>query len=213
MLFLELHFKLATRRSSDSIKSEAGESKKAEAKPQQQEDVQQRKKSEATEKLRFDKMLKEVVRKEANLDNRLNDLKQMYELNRYDELLTRLKDAESKNEYLAKLVTQLEAKRSINSGFKPTAATTAVDNNANSSTKSTNGVKVISVEQIFSLEPLMVKTAENEEPRAPTSEESEILVKNLFALYKQQKQQVKKHKYLYYILTGIKHVSLIRLVT
>jgi hypothetical protein len=33
-------------------------------------------------------------------------------------LLTRLRDAESKNEYLTNLITQLQTKRNINSGFR-----------------------------------------------------------------------------------------------
>lgn len=67
------------------------------------------------QKVRFDRLLKELSRKEPDLDKRIGDLKQMYELDRYDELSTRLKDAESKNEYLVKLIAELEAKNSQSS--------------------------------------------------------------------------------------------------
>jgi hypothetical protein len=65
----------------------------------------------------FDKALKEAS-KEPNLDKRLADLKQSYESNKYDELFAKLKDAESKNEYLTSLITQLQSKRSANSGYR-----------------------------------------------------------------------------------------------
>ena len=48
----------------------------------------------------------------------------------------------------------------------------------------------ISINQIYSVEPLRIKLSENEEPRAPSLEESEIIIKKLFDTYKQQKQQV-----------------------
>ena len=65
----------------------------------------------------FEKALRDAS-KESNLDKRLNDIKSNYEINKYDELLTRLRDAESKNEYLTNIITQLQSKRSINSGFR-----------------------------------------------------------------------------------------------
>ena len=65
----------------------------------------------------FEKALRDAS-KESNLDKRLNEIKSNYETNKYDELLTRLRDAESKNEYLTNLITQLQTKRNINSGFR-----------------------------------------------------------------------------------------------
>ncbi len=108
----ELHFKLATRRSSGSsevpVKSEAERSRagfELEAGASQ-------------DRVRFDKILKTLGRKDSNLDQRLDELKQMYELNRYDELLTRLKDAESKNEYLASVIAQLQSRRGLDTGAR-----------------------------------------------------------------------------------------------
>lgn len=46
--------------------------------------------TDADEKSRFEKILKTLGRKEPNLDHRLDELKYMYELNKYDELLNRL---------------------------------------------------------------------------------------------------------------------------
>ena len=65
----------------------------------------------------FDKALKDAS-KESNLDKRLSDLKQNYESSKYEELQTRLRDAESKNEYLTSIIAQLQTKRSINSGYR-----------------------------------------------------------------------------------------------
>lgn len=69
------------------------------------------------EEKNFDKALKAAI-KESNLDKRLNDIKLNYESSKYDELLTKLKDAESKNEYLTNIITQLQSKRSANSGYR-----------------------------------------------------------------------------------------------
>lgn len=65
----------------------------------------------------FEKALRDAS-KESNLDKKLNDIKSNYESNKYDELITRLRDAESKNEYLTNIIAQLQSKRSINSGFR-----------------------------------------------------------------------------------------------
>lgn len=118
-LLLELHFKLATRRLSASSTSKLdslGQMEKSISVDQRERPPVENKLEnevfrDADEKLRFEKILKTLGRKEPNLDHRLDELKYMYELNKYDELLTRLKDAESKNEYLAKVIAQLEARR------------------------------------------------------------------------------------------------------
>jgi hypothetical protein len=65
----------------------------------------------------FEKALRDAS-KESNLDKKLNEIKSNYESNKYDELITRLRDAESKNEYLTNIIAQLQSKRSINSGFR-----------------------------------------------------------------------------------------------
>ena len=54
----------------------------------------------------FEKALRDAS-KESNLDKKLNDIKSNYESNKYDELITRLRDAESKNEYLTNIIAQL----------------------------------------------------------------------------------------------------------
>ena len=66
----------------------------------------------------FEKALKDTS-KENDLDRRLTNIKSSYETNKYDELQTRLSDAESKNEYLSKIIAQLQSKRSaVNSSFR-----------------------------------------------------------------------------------------------
>lgn len=147
---------------------------------------------------RLDKVLKELVRKEPNLEQRIDELKQMYELNRYDELLTRLKDAENKNEYLAKMIAKLESNRGTNVPQTLRSQETAAEPVLTSSgtVNSVSGVK-LSVEHIHSLEPLRIKIAETEEPRAPNANESEILIRLLFSMYKQQKQQVRNSSRLF----------------
>ena len=50
----------------------------------------------------------------------------------------------------------------------------------------------LNISNILTLEPLQIKITENEESRAPTNDECEVLLKKLFEVYKQQKQQVAK---------------------
>ncbi len=67
----------------------------------------------------FEKALKDS-KQEHDLNKRLHSIKSNYETNKYDELQTRLTDAESKNEYLSKIIAQLQSKRSavnFNIGF------------------------------------------------------------------------------------------------
>ena len=116
----DLHFKLATRKSSAS-------STFIDANDHQTKSLIQTKitsLSTTNNDLKdpvlqkgFEKALRDAS-KESNLEKRLNDIKSNYETNKYDELLTRLRDAESKNEYLTNLITQLQSKRNINSGFR-----------------------------------------------------------------------------------------------
>lgn len=66
----------------------------------------------------FEKAMKNSS-KEIDLDKRLDSIKSNYDTNKYDELNTRLNDAESKNEYLSKIIAQLQNKRTaVNSGFR-----------------------------------------------------------------------------------------------
>lgn len=55
-----------------------------------------------------------------------------------------------------------------------------------------SGTLKLTINQIYSVEPLRIKLNESDEPRAPSLDESEVLIKKLFELYKQQKQQVKR---------------------
>ena len=48
----------------------------------------------------------------------------------------------------------------------------------------------INLNNIYTIEPLRIKLNENDEPRAPTNEESEVFISKLYNLYKHQKQQV-----------------------
>ena len=68
----------------------------------------------------------------------------------------------------------------ITSNFSPSTAAAAT-NQANSK---------LNVKSIVSVEPLKIKLAEEEEPRAPNQGETDTLVKKLFDVYKLQKQQV-----------------------
>jgi hypothetical protein len=65
---------------------------------------------------------------------------------------------------------------------------------AGSSSNSNNGNSVniskLNVNHIVSVEPLKIKLNEGEEPRAPNQDETDVLIKRLFDVYKQQKQQV-----------------------
>lgn len=206
MFFLDLHFRLATRKSSDSI-----------SRPSSSKLNRNNIKSEIIEQKAFEKLLKESA-KETDLNKRLNDIKQNYDQNKFEELVTKLKDAESKNEYLTSIITQLQARRTVNSGYRPNISVNItnsnnpntnannsnlvsnnnnINNTANSNTNTTtNNVPVVSklnLNHICSIEPLRIRLSEKDEPRAPTVEESESIIKKLFELYKQQKQQVRNY--------------------
>ena len=53
-----------------------------------------------------------------------------------------------------------------------------------------NSMSTLSIANIYSIEPLKIKTQQNEEARAPNIDECESIIKNLYEIYKQQKQQV-----------------------
>ena len=200
-----MHFRLATRKSSDSI-----------SRPSSSKLNRNNIKSEIIEQKAFEKLLKESA-KETDLNKRLNDIKQNYDQNKFEELVTKLKDAESKNEYLTSIITQLQARRTVNSGYRPNISVNItnsnnpntnannsnlvsnnnINNTANSNTNTTtNNVPAVSklnLNHICSIEPLRIRLSEKDEPRAPTVEESESIIKKLFELYKQQKQQVRNY--------------------
>ena len=69
---------------------------------------------------------------------------------------------------------------------------TNYNQNANSSTSSSfNSLLLkLNLNNIYTVEPLLIKLSETDEPRAPTHEESEVIIKRLFETYRQQKQQV-----------------------
>ena len=66
------------------------------------------------------------------------------------------------------------------------------NNNNNTSTSSSfNSLLLkLNLNNIYTVEPLLIKLNETDEPRAPTHEESEVIIKRLFETYRQQKQQV-----------------------
>ncbi len=55
--------------------------------------------------------------KETNLDKKMNDIRNTLESGKYDELYRKLRDAESKNEYLTSVINQLQTERNTNSAF------------------------------------------------------------------------------------------------
>ncbi len=59
-----------------------------------------------------------------------------------------------------------------------------------SSYRNSASLSKLNVSNIVSVEPLKIKLTDSEEPRAPNQDETDILVKKLFDVYKQQKQQV-----------------------
>ena len=65
---------------------------------------------------KFNKLINESAN-EQNLDKRLNNIKFQFENQKYEELVIRLRDAESKNEYLTNVITQLQDKRNANSAY------------------------------------------------------------------------------------------------
>jgi len=66
----------------------------------------------------FEKAMKDSGR-ESDLEKKLDRIKSAYDSSKYVELQTRLNDAESKNEYLSKVIAQLQSKnRAIASDYK-----------------------------------------------------------------------------------------------
>lgn len=66
---------------------------------------------------KFNTILNDSVN-EQNLDKRLNTIKSQYEVQKYEELQIRLRDAENKNEYLSNLIAKLQEKRNLNSAYQ-----------------------------------------------------------------------------------------------
>ena len=196
-----MHFKLATRKSSSSILNE---------KSNEEHQTQQQQQSSKNDK-QFEKALNDTS-KESDLNKRIKDIKQNYDSYKLEDLLAKLKDAESRNEYLTNIITQLQNKRNLNSGHRPNHVNSLNSSNnnnnnsnnnngANATAKNANSNRTISslpklnLNHIYSIEPLRIKFNDGEEPRIPTNEETEMLVKKLFNTYKLQKQQVYlKHK-------------------
>ena len=220
-----MHFKLATRKISGSQQQNSGQGTSAftaNSRPSSSNKKQitnseinllKSINTDNTEQKGFEKLIREAS-KETDLNKRLNDIKQNYDQNKYDILVTKLKDAESKNEYLTNIINQLQTRRSVNSGYRPNVNNlnnSASANNANNSNSTNNSNNAISnhlsnnntnslnqmlisklnLNNIYTIEPLLIKINEKDEPRAPNQEESESIIKKLFELYKQQKQQVK----------------------
>jgi hypothetical protein len=222
-----LHFKLATRKTSGSQQQNSGQGMSgfsANSRPSSSNKKQitnseinllKSINTDNTEQKGFEKLIREAS-KETDLNKRLNDIKQNYDQNKYDILVTKLKDAESKNEYLTNIINQLQTRRSVNSGYRPNVNVNNLNNsananNANNSNSTNNSNNTISnhlsnnntnslnhmlisklnLNNIYTIEPLLIKINEKDEPRAPNQEESESIIKKLFELYKQQKQQVK----------------------
>ena len=105
-----MHFKLATRKSSSpSFNKEIPSLNNNEASAV--------KKIANDFEKEFDIALKEAS-KELDLNKRLKDLSINFEQSKLEQALIKLKDAESKNEYLTSIITQLQSKRSVNSGYR-----------------------------------------------------------------------------------------------
>ena len=75
------------------------------------------------------------------------------------------------------------------------------------SASSGTALNKLNLNNIYTVEPLRIKLHENDEPRPPTLEESEIFISKLYDLYKNQKQQVcylnklnKKFYYIFYLI-------------
>jgi hypothetical protein len=88
-----LHFKLAIGAKVNTTDDERNSDK------QQQEEIES-----------FEKALKNAAN-EANLNKRIEAIKQNYETVRLNDLQARLKNAEKKNEYLTKIIIELQSKR------------------------------------------------------------------------------------------------------
>ena len=110
--FKDLHFKLATRKSSGQLNSRPSSGNKFINKNEVNLF-----KSDPREQKGFEKLIREAS-KETDLNKRLNDIKINYDQNKYEILVTKLKDAESKNEYLTNIINQLQTRRSVNSAYR-----------------------------------------------------------------------------------------------
>lgn len=201
----ELHFKLATRKNSNSSTSNSYQkqlSRRNSGLERNSSIITTTKITNLTDSTElkdplllkgFEKALKDTS-KENDLDKRLNNIKTSYDKNKYDELETRLNDAESKNEYLSQIIGQLQSKRSgINSSYLNNQSVN-VNNSNNNASSSNQLTKSLNLNNIYTVEPLRIKLNDNDEPRPPTLEESEIFISKLYDLYKHQKQQISNMK-------------------
>ena len=113
-----MHFKLATRKGS-SISRRGSELERSQVISTKIMDLNGNNDLKDPQLLKgFEKALKDSS-KVSDLDTRLDHIKNNYDSNRYSELETRLNDAESKNEYLSKIIAQLQNKRgAVNSAYK-----------------------------------------------------------------------------------------------
>ena len=123
-----MHFKLVTnQRRSSSAKSSIAGDKSLKTSHQKHEIHQLNSNSNSNLNVltnkdpilerKFNKLINESAN-EQNLDKRLNNIKFQFENLKYEELVIRLRDAESKNEYLTNVITQLQDKRNLNSAYK-----------------------------------------------------------------------------------------------
>ncbi len=110
-----MHFKLATRKSSSSLKDMPNNTQSSDPSANNSQSINPQTSNDADKD--FDKALRETS-KEPDLNKRLKDIKTAYESNKLDDLLAKLKDAESKNEYLTSIITHLQSKRTVNSAYQ-----------------------------------------------------------------------------------------------
>lgn len=195
--FLELHFKLATRKSSGSSLNRTLSRQNSQTVLEKIQTLSHHQPKNVSDK-GFEKALNQTVN-EGDLDNRLEKIKSTYDQNRYDDLLTRLKDAEGKNEYLSKIIGRLQSNKPHgHSKLKSNSQDTFSDNiklidvNLTSPHQhvSNSNLAKINLNNIYTIEPLRIKLNENDDPRPPTLEETEVFILKLYNLYKHQKQQV-----------------------
>jgi hypothetical protein len=154
----DLHFKLALGNNSDNKNDDRPPSTSA----------------------KINKIINNSINQEADINKRLDTIKINYETTKIKDLQLQLDDTIQKNDYLTKIIQQLEKKRSANSAYISTT-------NPQQSTIITK----LNLNNIYSVHPtLLIKINKEDEPRAAKVEEAEVLVKKLFELYKQQKQQI-----------------------
>lgn len=164
----ELHFKLATRKTSDSGAEAEKQTTGGGVTSSELNDPG------------FGKAYAESY-KETNLGKKLTDIKSSFEINKYEEMAKKLKEAESKNDYLTSVINELQTRRHSNSAQRTNSQ--AISNSHDHYSK-------LGVHNIVSTEPLKIRLNETDEPRSPNAEESDALLKRLFESYKLQKQQV-----------------------